>query len=53
VGEAAICTACQKLDSERFELFVFDGNCRQFGRSDESEVTRIETEDDPLSFVIG
>jgi hypothetical protein len=53
VGEAAICAACQKFDSERFELFVFDGNCRQFGRSDESEITGIETEDDPLSFVIG
>lgn len=53
VGKAAICAACQKLDSERFELFVLDGNCRQFSRSDESKITRIETEDDPLSFVIG
>jgi hypothetical protein len=53
VRKAAICTACEKLDSQRLELFAFDGNCRQFGRSDESEITRIETEDNPLSFVIG
>jgi hypothetical protein len=53
VGKAAVCAAGQKLDSQRFELFAFDGNCRQFGRSDESEITRVETKDDPLSFVIG
>jgi hypothetical protein len=51
--EAAVCAKGEHLHPERFELWIFDGNCRQFGRSDESEITGIKTEDHPFTFVIG
>ena len=45
-------------DGEHFDAqllqFIIDGSDRcEFGRSDKGEITGIEAEDNPLSFVIG
>jgi len=34
------------------ELGIQGGNCRQFRRSDEGEITRIEAKDDPFSLIV-
>jgi len=52
MDEAAICTAGQNLDSERSELVVFGGNCRQFSRSDEGEIPGIEAKGYPFPMII-
>lgn len=53
MDETAVHAARQDLHSQGLELFVFDGDRRQFRRSDKGEITRVKTQGDPLSLVVG
>jgi len=53
MGEMAVGAHREDLHAQRLQFGVFGGNCREFGRSDEGEITRIETYQDPLAFVVG
>jgi hypothetical protein len=52
VGEAAVHTYREDFDIEGFQLFILDGNCRQFGGSNEGEIPWIEAQNDPMAFVV-
>ena len=53
VREAAVGADGEHLNIQRLQFSIFDGNCRQFGRSDKGEIARVEADNDPLAFVIG
>ena len=53
MDETAVHTARQDLHSQRFELFMLDGDRRQFRGSDKGEITGVKAEGDPLSLVVG
>ena len=50
--EPAISADGEDFHTQGFQFIKFDGNCRQFSRSDKCEITGIEANNDPLSFVI-
>jgi hypothetical protein len=50
--KAAVCADGQHLNAQRFQLFEFDGNCRQFGGSDKGEITRVEADHNPLALIV-
>jgi hypothetical protein len=52
VGKTAIGADGKNFHPKGFQFRIFDGNCRQFGWSDKSEIARIEADDNPLPFVI-
>jgi hypothetical protein len=52
VDETAVSAHGQEFDPQRLEFPVLCGDRRQFGWSDEGEVTRIEAKDNPLAFVV-
>jgi hypothetical protein len=52
MGETAVHAARQDLYSQRLELFVFDGDRRQFRGSDKGKITGIKAEGDPLPLVV-
>ena len=52
VDEHAVDAHGKDLHAELLEIVIFFGNCRNFGRSDEGEVTRVETEQDPLAEIL-
>jgi hypothetical protein len=45
VAEPAVSADSEDLNAHLFQLGVSGGNCRQFGGSNEGEVTGVETED--------
>ena len=53
MAEATINAYGQHLNVQILQFLIFDGDRRQFGRSDEGEIARIEADDDPLAFVVG
>jgi len=53
MGELAVTTHGQDLNPKFFQLIMIGGNCRQFGGSDEGEITRVEAEGNPLPSIIG
>lgn len=53
VGEPAVGADGEKLNTQSLKFAVFDGNCRQFRRSDKGKITRVEADDNPLSLIIG
>jgi len=53
VHKAAIYADGQELDSQSLELGIAGSDRCQLRRSNKSKVTRVETDDDPLSSVIG
>lgn len=52
VAESAVGADRKHLDAQLFQLRILDGNCRQFSRSDESEIAGVEAENYPLAFVV-
>jgi hypothetical protein len=50
--EFAICAHRKDINAELLELRIHDGNCRQLGRSNKGEITRVETEDKPFTPII-
>jgi len=43
---------CQNFRTQFLECGIFDGNCRQFRRSDRAEVRGIEEKDDPAASIL-
>ena len=52
MDETAVHAARQDLHSQRLELFVLDGDRRQFRGSDKGEITGVKAEGYPLSLVV-
>jgi hypothetical protein len=44
VGEVTVGAQREDVHVKRLKLVIVDGNCRQFGRSNKGEITRIEAE---------
>jgi hypothetical protein len=53
VHEPAVGAGGEDLDAEALELRILDRDRGQLRRSNEGEITGVEAEDDPLSFVGG
>jgi hypothetical protein len=53
MGEVAVDADRKHLNAEFLEFWVFDGNCRQFRRSDAGKVGGVKAEHHPLPAVIG
>jgi hypothetical protein len=52
VGETAVGADRKNLNTQGLQLIIFDGNCRQFSRSDKGEIARVEADHDPLALVV-
>jgi hypothetical protein len=53
VHEPAVGAGGEDLDAEALELGILDRDRGQLRRSNEGEIAWVETEDDPLSLVVG